>query len=214
MIPPPEILPPGPPPSGPPPSGEALRRRNRRVLAGTVAAVAVMTGLSFAAVPLYSLFCRATGFGGTTQVAATVGAVTGGRVADRPVTVRFDAVVNRDLDWAFRPSQTQVTVRPGEATQVSYRARNRGTTPVVGTATFNVTPDKAGVYFDKVQCFCFTRQRLEPGQEVELPVVFFIDPAIADDRGMDDVKTITLSYTFFRAADQTAGPPSAAPDGG
>lgn len=181
-------------------AGTDLKRRNRRVLAGALGVVAVMVGLSFAAVPFYRLFCRATGLGGTTQVATAAS----GRVVDRLVTVRFDAVVNGDLKWDFHPDQTAATVKPGEPTEIHYHARNRGDQAVVGTATFNVTPDKAGIYFDKIQCFCFTRQRLEPGQDADLGVTFFVDPAMADDPDMADVKTITLSYTFFRAADQTA----------
>lgn len=177
------------------------------MLVGALALVAGMVGLSFASVPLYRVFCRATGFGGTTQV-ATRGA---DRIIDRVMTVRFDAVVNRDLPWQFRPVQNAVDVKLGEVNEAHFRAKNLSDHALVGTATFNVTPDKAGIYFNKIQCFCFTRQRLEPGQEVDMPVTFFVDPSVADDPHMKDVGAITLSYTFFRAADQTAAAVQDAP---
>ncbi|TWB32229.1 cytochrome c oxidase assembly protein [Nitrospirillum viridazoti] len=182
-----------------PPARPELARRNRRMLVGALTIVAGMVGLSFAAVPLYRVFCKATGFGGTTQVAER-GA---DRVVDRTVTVRFDAEVNRELPWQFRPLQNAVQVKLGEVREIRYHAKNLSDKALVGTATFNVTPDKAGIYFNKIQCFCFTRQRLEPGQELDMPVTFFVDPALADDPHMKDVATITLSYTFFLAADQT-----------
>ncbi|HYD30125.1 MAG TPA: cytochrome c oxidase assembly protein [Azospirillaceae bacterium] len=171
-----------------------LRRRNAVVLLSLVAVVAGMVGLSFAAVPLYSLFCRVTGYGGTTQRAEAAAS----RVLDRTVTVRFNADVNGDLPWGFQPQQLDMTVRLGETALAFYRAENRSARPVTGTAVFNVTPDKAGPYFSKIACFCFTEQHLEPGQAVDMPVTFFVDPKMADDPGMDDVTSITLSYTFFR----------------
>lgn len=197
---------PGPESPHGPQADAALARRNRRMLVGALAVVAGMVGLSFAAVPLYQVFCKATGFGGTTQV-ATKGA---DRIVDRTVTVRFDAEVNRELPWQFRPVQNAVQVKLGEVREIRYHAKNLSDKALVGTATFNVTPDKAGIYFNKIQCFCFTRQRLEPGQELDMPVTFFVDPSLADDPHMKDVATITLSYTFFLAADQTA---AAAQDG-
>jgi len=154
-----------------------------------------MVGLSFAAVPLYDLFCRVTGYGGTTQEAAAPSE----RIVDRTLTIRFDASVNGDLPWAFGPVKRAVSLRAGENGLAFYQARNRADVPVTGTATFNVTPQKAGIYFTKVDCFCFTEQRLGPGETAELPVAFYVDPEIADDPEMDDVNTITLSYTFFRA---------------
>lgn len=157
-----------------------------------------MVGLSFASVPLYDLFCRVTGFGGTTQVAEGYA----GQVLDRKMTIRFNADVNRDLAWGFRPEATSMDVRIGEAALTNYHAHNSSDQALVGTATYNVTPEKAGIYFNKIQCFCFTEQMLEPGQSVDMPVYFFVDPAIADDPAMDDVTTITLSYTFFKAPDQ------------
>jgi cytochrome c oxidase assembly protein subunit 11 len=177
-----------------------LRRRNVTVMLSLVGLVGFMTGLSFAAVPLYDLFCRVTGFGGTTQVATALP----GRVVDRQVHVRFNADVSGQLGWTFRPEVREVTVRPGEPTTVLYVAQNTSKAPVVGTATYNVTPEKAGIHFAKIQCFCFTEQLLQPGERIEMPVTFFVDPAIADDPKMGDVTTITLSYTFFRATDQQA----------
>ncbi len=172
-------------------------RRNTRT--GLVlASVAVgMVGLAFASVPLYRLFCQVTGFGGTTQVATEAPDA----IVDRTMTVRFNADVDPKLPWTFQPNQRQVSVRVGESGLAFYTARNLSEAPLTGTATFNVTPLKAGQYFNKVQCFCFDEQRLEPGQEVEMAVSFFVDPAIMDDRNLDEVKTITLSYTFFHSLD-------------
>lgn len=174
---------------------DPMRRRNTTVLVVLVGIVAGMVGLSFAAVPLYDLFCRVTGYGGTPQRAAAAAATVGERV----VTVRFNADVAGDLPWRFVPEQRAVELRVGETGLISYRAENRGSEPVVGTAVYNVTPAKAGLYFSKVQCFCFEEQVLMPGQAVDMPVSFFVDPAIVDDPNLDDVDTITLSYTFFRA---------------
>lgn len=175
-------------------------RRNRRMALGLGAVVAGMVGLSFASVPLYDLFCRVTGFGGTTMVAEKAP----DKALERIVTVRFNADVNNSINWEFRPDTHAVDVHVGEAMTIAYRARNLEKRAVIGTATYNVTPEKAGQYFNKIQCFCFTEQKLEPGQSIEMPVNFYVDPAMADDPEMADVKTITLSYTFFRAADQSA----------
>ncbi|MFM2043950.1 MAG: cytochrome c oxidase assembly protein CtaG [Pseudomonadota bacterium] len=182
------------------PGGQSKSAANRNLRTGLMAgAMALgMVGLSFAAVPLYDLFCRVTGFGGTTQVAEGYA----GAILDRKITIRFNGDVNRDLTWGFRPEVTSMDVRIGEAALTSYHAVNTSDTPLVGTATYNVTPEKAGIYFNKIQCFCFTEQMLTPGQSVDMPVYFFVDPAIADDPGMADVTTITLSYTFFKAPDQ------------
>lgn len=157
-------------------------------------------GLAYAAVPLYQLFCQVTGFGGTTQVSKVVPDT----VLDRKMAIRFNADIDPALPWSFQPVQREVTVRVGESSLIFYRVTNHGSTPVVGTATFNVTPHKAGSYFDKVECFCFTEQRLAPGETAELPVSFFIDPDIVKDRKLDDVSTITLSYTFFRSQTHAA----------
>lgn len=175
-------------------------RRNRRMATGLGLMVAGMVGLSFASVPLYDLFCRVTGFGGMTQVSTG----PADRVLDRVVTVRFNADVNNSLTWDFKPGVKSVDVRVGEAMTIAYHAHNPGKTAMVGTATYNVTPEKAGQYFNKIQCFCFTEQVLQPGQSIEMPVNFYVDPAMADDPNMADVQTITLSYTFFRADDQSA----------
>lgn len=170
------------------------RRRNAAVVMTALLTVAGMSALVAASVPLYRLFCQVTGLGGTTQVAqAAPGAV------DRSVTVRFDASTAKGLPWRFQPGQRAVTVKLGEQALAFYTATNTGPNPVVGTATFNVTPAKAGKYFNKIACFCFTEQRLEPGQTVEMPVSFFVDPALADDEHASEVTTITLSYTFFEA---------------
>ncbi|MDE2227998.1 MAG: cytochrome c oxidase assembly protein [Alphaproteobacteria bacterium] len=161
-----------------------------------------MLGLVAASVPLYRLFCAATGYNGTTQRAD---AAPRRAVSDRVITVRFDANTAPNLGWEFRPLQNAVEVHPGETKTVAYRAVNRGTTAVTGTATFNVTPNQAGLYFDKLQCFCFTRQYLAPGEGKDLMVTFFVDPDIVSDPNDRDVDTITLSYTMFRAKDQGGG---------
>ncbi|OYQ32570.1 cytochrome c oxidase assembly protein [Niveispirillum lacus] len=175
-------------------------QRNVRTAMKLGAVVAGMIGLSFASVPLYDLFCRVTGFGGTTMVSEKAPE----KALERVITVRFNGDVNSSINWDFRPDTTAVNVHVGEAMTMSYRAQNLENHAVVGTATYNVTPEKAGKYFNKIQCFCFTEQKLEPGQSIDMPVNFYVDPAIADDPGMADVKTITLSYTFFRADDQSA----------
>src|SRR4051812_49258344 len=171
------------------------RRRNLIVMGSLFGLAFGMIGLSFASVPLYSLFCKVTGFGGTTQRAEG----PAGRIVDRTVKVRFNADVNGAMPWAFHPEIHEMELRIGEPGMTSFRAVNHSDTPVTGTATYNVTPDKAGIYFNKTQCFCFTEQRLEPGQAVDMPVYFFVDPAMADDPKMNDVTAITLSYTFFHA---------------
>jgi cytochrome c oxidase assembly protein subunit 11 len=172
-----------------------MRRRNGATVVLLVSVVTGMIGLSFASVPLYRLFCQATGFGGTTQRADR----TPAKAADAVVTIRFNAETAPDLGWEFRPLQDAITVHPGEQRQIFYRAVNKNAEPVTGSATFNVTPAKSGIYFDKIQCFCFTEQHLEPGQSVDMGVVFFVDPDILTDPNTTDVRTITLSYTMFRA---------------
>lgn len=172
------------------------QRANRRVALAAALVVAGMAGLAYASVPLYRLFCQATGYGGTTQRAAQPPAEAGKRV----ITVRFNADIGgTNLPWSFQPVDRAVSVHVGEERLIHYRATNRGTEPIVGTATFNVTPAKAGLYFEKIACFCFQEQRLDPGETADLPVSFFIDPALASDPNLRDVDTITLSYTFFRA---------------
>jgi cytochrome c oxidase assembly protein subunit 11 len=180
-------------------------QRNGATVVWLVLVVAGMVGLSFASVPLYRLFCQATGLGGTTQRAATAPA----RVAGALLTVRFDAETAPDLGWEFRPLQNTVTVHPGEETQIFYRAINKTAAPVTGSATYNVTPAKAGIYFDKLQCFCFFEQHLAAGESADMGVAFFVDPDILTDPNTSDVRTITLSYTMFRVH-QSARPTSSA----
>jgi cytochrome c oxidase assembly protein subunit 11 len=176
------------------------RRRNATVVLLSLGVAAGMAGLAYASVPLYRLFCQFTGYGGATQQAAQASSAVPGTA----ITVRLDANVNSGLPWRFAPEQPQVQLALGETVTMLYRAENLSDRPLVGTATFNVTPFTAGQYFDKIQCFCFQEQRLAPGESVELPVTFFVDPAILDDPETKDIQTITLSYTFFRAADQGA----------
>jgi cytochrome c oxidase assembly protein subunit 11 len=177
----------------------APRRANALTAGLLLSLVAAMVGLSAASVPLYRLFCQVTGYGGTTQRAIRAPAQ---EVADRFITVRFNADTAPDLGWDFGPVHASVTVHPGETAVIAYRAVNRTKTPLTGTATFNVTPAKAGIYFDKLQCFCFSRQHLAPGESAELSVKFFVDPDIVKDPNTRDVDTITLSYTMFRAKDE------------
>jgi cytochrome c oxidase assembly protein subunit 11 len=184
-----------------------LRRRNGATVALLVSVVAGMAGLSAASVPLYRLFCQATGLGGTTQRAASAPATAAAAV----VTIRFDAETSPDLDWEFRPLQSSVTVHPGEERQIFYRAINKTAKPVTGSATYNVTPAKAGIYFDKLQCFCFNEQFLAPGESRDIGVVFFVDPDILTDPNTSDVRSITLSYTMFRAHQPARPTASATP---
>ena len=163
------------------------------------AVVAGMVALSFASVPLYRAFCQVTGWGGTTMRAEK----PADRVLERTITIRFDATVGQGLPWTFKPEQVSQTLHVGETGLAFYAARNLTDKPVTGRATFNVQPAKAGQYFNKIECFCFTEQTLKPGEAVSMPVTYFIDPAIADDKGLDDVQTITLSYTFFSWDDET-----------
>ena len=174
----------------------APRSRHRVMVGALLTVVAAMLALTAASVPLYRLFCQVTGYGGTTQNAS---AAPEKAVAGKLITVRFDADQAPDLGWEFRPLQASVQVHPGEEKVVAYRAKNLTKATVTGTATHNVTPAKAGIYFDKLQCFCFTRQTLQPGESVDLAVSFFVDPDIVDDPNTRDVDTITLSYTMFRA---------------
>ena len=157
--------------------------------------VFLMGALSYASVPLYKLFCQVTGYGGTTQVVKN----TSDKVLDRSIIVRFDANVNPALNWKFIPLESKVTVNPGEEIVVNYRATNLGTLPSTGTSTFNVTPVKAGPFFMKLDCFCFIEQTLQPGQSVDMPVRFFVDPEIMLDENAKDIGEIILSYTFFPA---------------
>ena len=171
-------------------------QRNRWVAFALTGVAAAMLGLGFAAVPLYSVFCQVTGYGGTTQRSAAN--MKG--VIDRQMTVRFDSNVAR-LPWSVEPAGP-VTARVGEIQNVEFVARNNADHPVTGKAVFNVTPEATGSYFNKIQCFCFTRQTLQPGEQVRMPVVFFVDPDIAKNHDLDSVRDITLSYTFYSADKQ------------
>ena len=174
----------------------AQQQRSRRDIAVAFACgafVAVMVGVSFAAVPLYSWFCRTTGFGGTTQVAKAAPA----QISGRTITVRFDSNVAPGLPWSFEPEQRTVDVRLGEVVTVYYAVRNESARVTRGQAGYNVTPPRIGAYFEKINCFCFTEQTLQPGEKRDMAVVFYVDPKLANDSEEDTVSNITLSYTFF-----------------
>jgi cytochrome c oxidase assembly protein subunit 11 len=173
---------------------QSLIRRRDLVVAGSAGAFAAfMVGMAYAAVPLYDWFCRTTGFGGRTQVATSAP----GSVLDRKITVRFDANVGPGLPWRFAPERTSIEARLGEVVTVDYLVVNEAARETVGLATYNVTPLNIGAYFQKINCFCFTEQRLGPGEKREMPVVFYIDPALEKDSELDDLNTITLSYSFY-----------------
>jgi cytochrome c oxidase assembly protein subunit 11 len=174
----------------------APQQRSRRDIAVAFACgafVAVMVGVSFAAVPLYSWFCRTTGFGGTTQVAKAAPA----QISGRTITVRFDSNVAPGLPWSFEPERRTVDVRLGEVVTVYYAVRNESARVTRGQAGYNVTPPTTGAYFEKINCFCFTEQTLQPGEKRDMAVVFYVDPKLAGDAEEDTVSNITLSYTFF-----------------
>ena len=176
------------------------RPANHRITALALGGVILgMVGLTAASVPLYRLFCQVTGYGGTTQVAGDALP----NALEQMIEVRFDASVGDDLPWHFQPVERKFDVRIGEEKLAFYQASNMGDRPIVGSATFNVTPHKAGPYFSKIECFCFTEQVLQPGETVDMPVSFFVDPAILDDADTKDLPTITLSYTFFMLEDET-----------
>jgi cytochrome c oxidase assembly protein subunit 11 len=168
-----------------------MKRTTRTALLAVVG-VCSMTGLGFASVPLYRMFCQVTGLNGTTQRGLEAPGASGGKVV-----VAFDGNVSPKLPWAFKPEREQDTVQLGERDMAFFTATNRSARPVVGTATFNVTPAHAGKYFTKIECFCFTQQTLKPGETVRMPVIFFVDPKMADDPDARDIGKITLSYTFY-----------------
>jgi cytochrome c oxidase assembly protein subunit 11 len=171
------------------------QRANRIVAAACVAFFGGMIGAAYASVPLYRLFCQVTGYGGTTQRTDQYST----RVLDRDITVRFDANVSGGVPWDFGPVKRAVTMKIGETVEAQFRATNRFDRPTAGRATFNVTPEMAGAYFNKVECFCFTDTTLKPGETLDMPVVFYVDPAIVDVPELKDIRTITLSYTLFPA---------------
>ncbi|WP_296679091.1 cytochrome c oxidase assembly protein [Novosphingobium sp.] len=177
--------------------------RNRRTALVMAAVALAMLGLGFAAVPLYRIFCQVTGFGGTTMRVSEAQA-SSVKVADGHISVRFDANVDRGMGWRFQPQQVTQDMRIGQRKQAFYWAENTSSEPITGVASFNVEPEQAGKYFNKIQCFCFNQQTLQPGQKVDMPVIYYVDPAIADDPEARDIKQITLSYTFHNAAKSTA----------
>jgi cytochrome c oxidase assembly protein subunit 11 len=168
------------------------QNRNTKTALLMALIVAAMVGLAFASVPLYRMFCQLTGFDGTPQRAERAPGAVAGQVG-----VRFDANVHPGLPWRFEPEQTTVRVQPGARTQIFYRAQNLSAKTITGQAAFNVSPDQVGKYFKKIQCFCFTEQTLKAGEARDMPVVFFVDPAIKKDPDTTNIDEITLSYTFY-----------------
>lgn len=185
-----------------------LRNSDNRVAALCVGGVALMVGLSYAAVPLYKLYCQVTGDGGTTQRVEKPSDV----VLERKITIRFDANVSKDMPWSFEPVQRTMILKIGETSLAFYKATNHSDHAIKGTAMFNVSPDVAGVHFNKIECFCFKEQTLAAGETVEMPVSFYIDPAIVKDRDAAHLKEITLSYTFY-PVDAVAAPAAAVAPG-
>ena len=181
-------------------SSNRASRRDIVVAAACGAFVAVMVGAAYAAVPLYDWFCRTTGFGGTTQVATAAPSQTLGRT----LTVRFDANVAPGLPWRFVPEKNYITVRIGEVLTVNYTVTNLAARDTVGQASYNVTPPTTGAYFQKINCFCFTEQSMKAGETREMPVVFYVDPALAKDAEQNGLNTITLSYTYFPVRQEPA----------
>jgi cytochrome c oxidase assembly protein subunit 11 len=180
-------------------------KKNLRVALMAATVVFSMLGLSYAAVPFYKAFCKATGFGGTTQRADAAPA----KATDTKISIRFDANTSGALKWDFHARQTDMTIKIGEQNMAYFDAKNLSDKVLTGSAVYNVTPPSAGAYFDKIQCFCFTKHTLKPGEKAEFPVMFFVDPAILDDADAKGIHEITLSYTFYPAdapevADKTA----------
>lgn len=174
--------------------------KDTRTLLGLVAVVLTMGALAWAAVPFYNWFCRVTGFAGTTQVATQAP----DKMLDEVIRVRFDSNVDEDLGWTFRPIESKMDVRIGQDAMAFYEAINNTDETITGTASYNVAPDVAGYYFSKIQCFCFTEQTLKPGERVEMPVNFYVDPELLEDPDADWVRDITLSYTFHRTEPKQA----------
>ena len=177
----------------------ALKAQNKKSIIVISFIVFFMLSLSFAAVPLYDIFCRVTGFGGTTQIASTAPGSTG----HPDINVRFESSTSSSLNWDFFAKSKVVTIPIGEEKTIFYFAKNLSDKPIVGTATFNVTPAKVGQYFMKIDCFCFVEQLLKPGESMNMPVTFFIDPDIYKDENVKEVNEITLSYTFMKSMDQS-----------
>ncbi|WP_313809262.1 cytochrome c oxidase assembly protein [Sphingobium sp.] len=178
-----------------PPSPFDRDRRNRRTMVGMAGVGLAMLGLGFASVPLYRIFCEQTGFGGTTKRAAADVQVK--EAVGHRISIRFDSNVSPGMPWQFYPERHTQTVTIGARTMAIFIAKNMSDKPVTGTASFNVTPLQAGAYFTKIQCFCFTQQTLQPGQQVRMPVIYYVDPKILTDADNKDTQEITLSYTFY-----------------
>jgi cytochrome c oxidase assembly protein subunit 11 len=177
------------------PASPSQNNRNRATLVACVAAIGLMVGAAYAASPLYRLFCKVTGYGGTTQVATSAS----DSVMDRTIKIRLDANVSNGLNWKFQPEKPVISIKIGETATVFYHVENHGSADSVGVATYNVQPDLAGSYFNKLQCFCFSDLKLKPGESLDVPVVFFVDPAIVKEHDLANLDEITLSYTFFPA---------------
>jgi len=182
--------------TGQPRHGRRIRR-DVAIAAACGVMVAAMVGASFAAIPLYNMFCRATGFGGTTQVSR----IAPQHELARELTIRFDSNVAPGLPWKFVPEQNSIKLHIGEVATVHYKVINEAARAITAQASYNVTPTTVGAYFDKINCFCFTEQTMKPGETREMTVVFYVDPKIIDDRDQDPLNTITLSYTFYRLPD-------------
>jgi cytochrome c oxidase assembly protein subunit 11 len=190
-----------------PATGKRRLRRDVAIAAACGVLVAGMVGASFAAIPLYKIFCSVTGFAGTTQVAR----IAPKHELARELTIRFDSNVAPGLPWKFVPEQNEIKVHIGEVATVHYKVINEAARTIAAQASYNVTPTTVGAYFDKINCFCFTEQTLKPGETREMTVVFYVDPKIVDDRDQDPLNTITLSYTFYRLPDPER-PVAEAPD--
>lgn len=186
---------------------ETIQKSNRRLAVVCVGFFVGMIGMAYAAVPLYDMFCRVTGYNGTTQRVEQYSQT----VLDKEITVRFDANIANGLGWDFKPKQREVTLKIGETIQVAYEATNITSRPLGGRATFNVTPQAAGAYFMKVECFCFTFNVLQPGETMEMPVVFYVDPEIVGVEELKNINALTLSYTFFPMSGEKPEVSSAAP---
>ena len=176
----------------PSPVNAFAARRNRKVALMALGLAVFMGGMAWAAVPLYKMFCQATGFGGTPRQVDSASATRGERI----LTVRFDANASGELDWQFEPEVTSIRLQTGVTATVFYRVTNRSRRPVTGMATYNVTPDQSGAYFNKISCFCYTEQTLAAGETIDMPVVFYLDPALEKDPVMKLAEGVTLSYTF------------------
>ncbi|MGA7455781.1 MAG: cytochrome c oxidase assembly protein [Methyloceanibacter sp.] len=186
------------------------KRRDGAVALALVGLVAGMTGLAFASVPLYRMFCQATGYGGVPQRAEHAS----NEILDRTIRIRFDANVDPALPWTFAPDKRVIDVKIGETTLAFFKASNTSNAPLSGTAVFNVVPELAGRYFTKIECFCFKQQTLAAGASVEMPVTFFVDPKIVDDEDTKNISEITLSYTFYRTGEDAAAAGPAAGNSG